>query len=176
MQKNHPRSTLNLPGLLRSQIVLKYFLHDNTACGHSCSGYTKSKEPSVCHILWSILRLLVPVCSQTTECPVYRCETNKHFTTICEQTFDNSLADVISSSLKLRSSRQAEETLYNCFVVLFANSFHAFLCVPSFSFDHVTVFTRGFSLGTFSVAPEEIRDSNKFLKCSTMSSLMLHSR
>ena len=36
-------------------IVVQCFPHDNTAWSHSCSGYTKSNEPSVCLKLWSML-------------------------------------------------------------------------------------------------------------------------
>ena len=46
----------------------------------------------------------------------------KHFRTICEQTFDNSPTDPISSSLNWWSSRHGVATLRNCWVVLFASS------------------------------------------------------
>ena len=53
-----------------------------------------------------------------------------------EKTFDNSPTDVNSSSLKLWSSRQGVDTLYNCCVVWFANSqyFATLFCAcPSMS-------------------------------------------
>ena len=46
--------------------------HDNVACGHLCDEYRKSNEPSVCHKLLTILRLLQQVCLQTRECHVYQ--------------------------------------------------------------------------------------------------------
>ena len=49
---------------------------------------------------------------------------NKHVMTIWEHTFDNSPTASSSSSVKLRSSKQGNETLYHSSVLLFAKSQH----------------------------------------------------
>ena len=70
----------------------------------------------------------------------------KHSKTIWKQTLDNS--PTVFSFLKLWSSMQRVETLYNCSIFLLARwqclSTH-FFAWPSLSHDHVTVFAREFS-------------------------------
>ena len=56
----------------------------------------------------------------------------RHFSTICEQRFDKSQTDPITSSLKWWSSRHGVATLYSClgcFIRQFAISLHTFLCM-----------------------------------------------
>ena len=80
-------------------------------------------ELSVYHRLLSIVWLLEQICSQTKECKVHQFVPNTNiFKTICEHTLDNSPTVSSSSLLKLWSSRQRVETLYNCSVFLFASS------------------------------------------------------
>ena len=74
-----PRSILSLQslqhilslGIIPIDSVVLCFPQDNIACNHSCYECTRSKEPSVCHKLSSILWLLVPVCVRTPECLSY---------------------------------------------------------------------------------------------------------
>ena len=71
---------LNLQDLLRSQsletvpvcIVLQYYPHNNTVCIHMCDEYLKSIDSGVCHKPWSILWLIVQVCSLTKEYRVFQ--------------------------------------------------------------------------------------------------------
>ena len=79
---------------------------------------------------------------------------HRHFTTIWEQTVDNSPTDRVSSSFKWWSSRHGVATLYNCWVVLFAISQH---------------------FSTHSFASAEILDSNIILLLSTTSLPIWHS-
>ena len=66
--------------------------------------------------------------------------------TICEHTLDKFPTVSCSSFLKLWSSKQRIETLYNCSVFLFANSHQrTFFAYPSISYDHATVFAWLFS-------------------------------
>ena len=66
---------LNLQDLPQSQnletipvcIVLQCFPHDNMVCVHMYDEYTKSIDSGVCHKSWSILWLIVQVCSLTIE-------------------------------------------------------------------------------------------------------------
>ena len=59
----------------------------------------------------------------------------KHFRTNWEHTFHNSPADFLSSSLTWWSSMHGVDTMWSCWVVLFANTitFHTFLAWPSMS-------------------------------------------
>ena len=104
----------------------------------------------------------------------------KHFSTICEQTWDNSPTDSSSSCLSWWSSKQRLETLNSC-SVFFCLLIHS---IARRIFEHVLpcrgttpLFLRETfpTLAIFSVAPAEIRDSNIF-ENSSMFSFGLHSR
>ena len=101
-----------------------------------------------------------------------------HFKAICDHTFDNSPTDSSYSFLNWWSSKHGLETLYNCFVFLFASSQYLSTHLwarPSMSWDHATVLAWGLSHpGNFSVAAEN-HDSNSFLYSSMMISFGLHS-
>ena len=46
-------------------IVSQYYAHDKIVCIHTFHKFLKSIDPSVCHRLWSILRLIVQACLLT---------------------------------------------------------------------------------------------------------------
>ena len=72
----------------------------------------------------------------------------KQIRTIWENTFDNSPTDFNSSSLIWWSSIHGDDTLYSCWVVLFANSQYRsthFLAWPSMSQDHEEIRTMSYS-------------------------------
>ena len=99
------------------------FLHDNIVCGHSCDDCRLSKRAkrlsqALVHRVTARANLFT---DQRMQGPPIRAK-YKHSKTICEHTLDNSPTVSSSSFLKLWSSRQRVETLYNCSVFLFASS------------------------------------------------------
>ena len=79
------KSILSIQGLQQSLSLgtipinntVPYYPHSNIACNHPCYECKRSNEPSVCHMLSSILWLLLPVCVRNMECLVYHLVPNK---------------------------------------------------------------------------------------------------
>ena len=110
-------------------IVVLYFPHDNIVWINMCDECMRSNVMSVCHKVWSTKWKHEQICSQTIKISglPMRAKHN-HFKTICEQTFDSSPTDPISSSLNWWSSMHGVATLYkSCFIRQFAIYCHAFL-------------------------------------------------
>ena len=140
------------------------FPHDNIVGDHLCVECRKSKEPSVCHKLVSILmaaRASLITDQKMSGLPIRA--KYKHFKTICEHTLiilqliqapAPWLDDHPSKDLKLCTSALA-------FCVPIHNVSTQFWARPSMSQNNATVFAWRFSHpGSFSVAAAEIRDSN----------------
>ena len=180
--KIHLMLILNLQGCQQSLSleidpiynVELYYPHDNIVDSYLC-------EPSVCHKLLSILWLLESLFKEKRMSGLPIRAKYKHFKTVWEHTSDKSPTASNSSFLKLWSSKQGVETLYNCSVF-----FH--LPVHNISrrtLEHVLPCrrtTRPFSrevshiLVGFSVAVAEISDSNISQFWSIIFSFALHSR
>ena len=118
-------------GLLRNQsletilvcIVVLCFTHVNIFWIHMCDECKRSNAQHVCHTLWSILWLIVPVCLLTRECQVYQSVPN---TSMSRQSASKlwKFPTVSSSSFFLNwwSSKHGLQSLLSCSTFLFANS------------------------------------------------------
>ena len=96
---------------------MPYYPHDNIVGDHSCEECKKSNERSACHKLLSMSRLLEQICVQTKDIKSADSLSNiRHVKTICEHTLDKSQTVSNCSFLKLWSSKQAVDTLYNCWL------------------------------------------------------------
>ena len=97
-------------------IVWQCFPHGNTVCIQ----IKRAKRMSQALVHYVIARASLITDHKISSLPM-RAE-NRHFRTICEQTFDNSPTDPISASLNWWSARHRVATLKSCWVVLFASS------------------------------------------------------
>ena len=105
------------------------FPHDNIDWIHLCDECKRSNVLNVCHMLSCTSWWHEQACSQTTRYQVYQFDPTTDISDNLWAFFDNSPTDPISSSLDWWSSIIGIATLCNCWVVLFAISFHAFLCM-----------------------------------------------
>ena len=104
-------------------IVALYFPHNNIVGIHLCDECKRSNASHVCHKLF--IHFVTERASLFTDHRISDLPTRakyRHFTTIWEQTVDNSPTDIFSSSLNWWSSMHDLATSYNCCIVLFANS------------------------------------------------------
>ena len=131
-----PKSTefllmLILSGLLQNPsletilvcIVVLCFTQNNTANIHLCDEWTRSNASRAFHK--DFVHFVTARASLLTDLKISGLSIRakyRHFRTICEHAVDKSPIDLFSSSLNWWSSMHAVATLYNCWVVSFANS------------------------------------------------------
>ena len=96
-------------------IVVLYFPHDNIGWFHMCDESMRSKGAK--RLSHALVHLVIARASLFTDHEISGLPMRAkywHFRTICEQIFDKSPTDPISSSFNWWSSKHGVATLFNC--------------------------------------------------------------